>query len=63
MEKINVNKASATDLQKIIGVGKKRAELIIKNRPFLDIYELSKVAGLGAKRMERILQQDLIIVL
>jgi competence ComEA-like helix-hairpin-helix protein len=61
METVNVNKSTAKDLQKIIGIGAKRAAKIIGNRPFRDIYELSKVAGLGKKRMEKIIQQDILI--
>lgn len=61
MEIVNVNKASAKDLQKIKGVGKIRAGLIIQNRPFRDLYELSKIAGLGKKRMDAIIQQDILI--
>ncbi|HSW67345.1 MAG TPA: helix-hairpin-helix domain-containing protein [Bacteroidales bacterium] len=62
MELINVNRATATDLQKIKGVGKIRAGLIIQNRPFRDLYELSKIAGLGKKRMDDIIKQDEIII-
>lgn len=61
MEQINVNRATATDLQKIKGVGKIRAGLIIQNRPFRDLYELSKIAGLGKKRMDAIIKQDILI--
>lgn len=61
METINVNKASAVDLQKIKGVGPVRAKKIIENRPFRDIYELSKIAGLGKKRMDAIINQDILI--
>jgi len=61
METVNVNKATSKDLMKITGVGAKRAEMIIRNRPYRDIYELSKIAGLGKKRMEKIIKQDILI--
>jgi len=61
METVNVNKATAKDLQKIAGVGAKRAALIIGSRPFRDMYELSRIAGLGKKRMEKIINQDILI--
>lgn len=59
MEKVNINKASAKDLCRLIHIGKKRAEKIIANRKFKDIYELSKIAGLGTKRMEDIIAQGI----
>lgn len=61
MEKINVNKATATDLQKITGIGPARAAKIIDNRPFRDIYELSRIAGIGKKRMDKIINQNILI--
>jgi competence protein ComEA len=61
MDIVNVNKATAQELQKIAGIGPVRAANVIKNRPFRDIYELSKVAGLGTKRMQQIFEQDILI--
>jgi competence ComEA-like helix-hairpin-helix protein len=61
METVNLNKATAAQLQQITGVGAKRAEKIIGNRPFRDIYELSKIAGLGKKRMDKIIEQNISI--
>jgi len=64
METININKASAADLQKITGIGPVRATKMIehrKNKAFRDIYEVSNVAGLGKKRMDKIIQQDILI--
>lgn len=62
MEQINVNKATAHDLQKIVHIGAKRAAKIVENRPFRDLYELSKVTGLGEKRMDDIFKQNEIII-
>jgi len=61
METVNINTATANDLQKIKGIGKVRSQKIIENRPFRDRYELSKIAGLGEKRMNAILQQNILI--
>jgi len=61
METVNINEATATDLQKIKGIGKVRSQLIIENRPFRDRYELSKIPGLGEKRMNAILQQNILV--
>ena len=57
---ININKASAVELQQIIHIGKVRALKIISRRPFKDIYELSNVLGLGTKRMEAIIKQGIV---
>ena len=61
METVNINTATANDLQKIKGIGKVRSQKIIENRPFRDRYELSKIAWLGEKRMNAILQQNILI--
>jgi len=64
METININKADAKLLQKLVHVGKKRAVKIIEARPFNDIYELSKVYGLGKKRLDAMFAQtDVVITL
>lgn len=60
--KINLNRADATELQKIVHVGSARALKIIARRPYRDIYELSNVKGLGKSRMNDILAQGLITV-
>lgn len=57
--KIDINKASYEDLQKIIHIGPKRARMIIEMRLFKDMYELSNVPGLGKKRMNDIIAQGL----
>ena len=57
MEQVSINKANAVDLMRIIHIGKKRAEKIIKRRPFKDLHELSNVLGLGKKRMDDIFGQ------
>ena len=61
-KKININKAPKAYLMQVIHIGAKRAEKIIENRPFRDIYELSKVPGLGVVKVEEIIWQDLATV-
>lgn len=60
MELININKATAEQLQAIKHIGAARAKKIIAARPYKDIYELSNVLGLGAKRMTEILSSNTI---
>jgi competence protein ComEA len=59
MVKVNVNTASAADLQKLPGVSAKIAADIIKNRPYKTEAELvKKVSGIGprnVKKMESVL--------
>ncbi|KPJ22674.1 helix-hairpin-helix domain-containing protein [Streptococcus phocae] len=57
-QKININKASLTDLQTISGIGAKRAQDIIDLRDslggFQSIEELRKVSGIGEKTLEKL---------
>ena len=43
MIKVNINKANAQDLCKIIHIGEKRAGQIIAGRKYRDVHEISKV--------------------
>ena len=56
--KININTASAADLQKLNGIGEKKAADIIayreKNGPFTAIEDIMKVTGIGEKTFEKI---------
>ena len=56
-DKININTASASELQKLKGVGKKRAEQIIKDRetngPFSSPQDLTRIKGIGPKTVEK----------
>ena len=58
--KIDINRASKDELTQIIHIGPIMADMIIENRPYRDIYEISTVLGLGKKRMNDILEQDII---
>jgi competence protein ComEA len=54
---INVNTATPADLQRLPGVGPKRAQLIIEERqkrPFTSIEELRRVPGIGPKTLEKL---------
>lgn len=66
MEKVNINRANWNELQRIIHVGKYRAQQIIQTREqsgnFRDVFELSTIIGLGSKRMSDILIQGIAIV-
>jgi competence protein ComEA len=63
-EKININMASAEELQNLPGIGPSKAEAIIAHREnsglFQTIDDLKLVAGIGDKTFEKL--QELIIV-
>jgi len=56
--KIDINQATAEELEKLPGVGPKIAKNIIeyreKNGPFKAIEELLKVKGIGPKKLEQL---------
>lgn len=58
-DKIEINSASSTTLQKITGVGETIAQNIIKKRPFCKITDLTKVSGIGEKTLNSIKEQNL----
>ena len=49
---INLNKASAEELEMIKGIGPVFAERIIKARPYKTVDELLKIQGIGKKKFE-----------
>jgi competence protein ComEA len=55
--KININTASASDLRTLKGVGKKRAEQIVKDReangPFTTPQDLTRIKGIGPKTVAK----------
>jgi len=63
-KKININTASAKELEELPGIGPVLAEKIVSyreaNGPFKSIDELKKVSGIGEKRFQAI--KDLIVV-
>lgn len=54
---VDINSASAKELDTIKYVGEKRAQLIIKQRPFKSIKQLEEVYGLGEFRVGEIMEQ------
>lgn len=57
-EKVNLNKATETDLQTISGIGQKRAQDIISYREsaggFKSVDDLKNVSGIGTKTLEKL---------
>jgi len=55
--KINLNKATATEISQLKGIGMKYAERIVefrdKNGPFKQVEDLLKVQGIGPKILEK----------
>lgn len=46
-DKLNINTASKEALMQLSGIGEKKANDIINNRPFNDVWELSRIDGIG----------------
>ena len=59
MKTVNLNKATAAELQAIVHIGPIRAKQIIAGRKFRDIHEISKLLGLGRIRMSHIINQNI----
>ncbi|WP_257346104.1 helix-hairpin-helix domain-containing protein [Pseudalkalibacillus decolorationis] len=59
--KVNVNKAEASELETITGIGPSKAEAIIRyreeNGPFQAIEDLTNVPGIGEKSIEQMKEQ------
>lgn len=52
---VNLNKSTFEELQTLEGIGEKRAQTIIDNRPYKDVYELSSVKGFGKKIIDAVI--------
>ena len=59
---ININSASAMELEELKGIGSVKAQAIIDTRPFNSIDDLIKVYGIGEKTLEKIITQNLACV-
>jgi len=61
---INVNTASAFELQRIKGIGPKTAQAIIEYRnehgPFNSVHDVTRVKGVGPKTLERMVDSGLV---
>ena len=59
---IDINKADVDELLKIKHVGKRRAELIVAQRPFKSIEQLTEVRGIKEKNLRDIVDEGLVCV-
>lgn len=53
-EKVNINTASAEQLETISGIGPAMAKKIIENRPYMSLEELQNVPGIGEATYNKI---------
>ena len=53
-KRLDLNHASARDLQWLPGIGPKLAEALMSKRPYASVDDLRVVPGIGAKRFEAI---------
>lgn len=60
--KIDLNTATAKELEKLTGVGPATAQEIINKRPFCSLEDLLKVKGIGPATLEKIKNQNLAYV-
>ena len=54
IERINVNTASATELENLPGVGPKMAAKLIAGRPYSSMNDLDKVKGIGPSMLKKL---------
>ncbi len=52
--RIDLNRASAPEIEALPGVGPKTAAAILSRRPFRDLDDLARVPGLGPRGLERL---------
>ena len=51
---LNVNTATASELEALPGIGPVIARRIVEGRPYRSVQELERVKGIGRKRLEEI---------
>ncbi|MCE7987181.1 MAG: ComEA family DNA-binding protein [Caldilinea sp. CFX5] len=51
---INLNTATATDLESLPGIGPSKAAAIIANRPYTTVDDLERAPGIGARTLEQL---------
>lgn len=56
-QKIDLNSASAEELQAIVHIGSKRAKSIIEKRPFQSLDDLLQLDGIGPSRLKEIKEE------
>lgn len=59
---ININQATAKEMEKIIHIGEQRATAIVHLRPFSSLNELTRIDGIGSKTVTAIKKQGLACV-
>lgn len=58
--KINLNSCSLEELKSLRGVSDKKALLIINNRPYVSVWDLSKIDGIGETLIRNIKDEVII---
>lgn len=60
---VDINTASAAELQRIIHIGTERAQELIRRRPYASVGDLTRISGIGASRIRDIQNQGLACVI
>lgn len=56
VSKVNINTATAEELETLPGIGKKTVQNIIKGRPYKSIEDIGKIPGIGENRLDKIIE-------
>ena len=54
INKIDINAATLEELESLVGIGPKLAQMIIDGRPYKKVEDLLEVKGIGEKKLEKI---------